>query len=791
MSRRSPSRFSRFFRRHPRLVRGLLLAFVLFTAVGIGAAYAAWALVCRGGGCPSIDVLEEYTPRQTSKLYAADGRFISEIGLERRTLVKLGDIPKVVRDAFVITEDKRFNDHAGVDFIGLGGAIKDRLVGGRLRGASTITMQLAGNLFPEDIDRNDRTLTRKIKEAKIARAIEARYTKGKILELYLNQIALGNGAFGVETAAQRYFGKSVRDLNIAEAATLAALPKGPERYNPRRFPERAVQRRNTIIELMRHEGAISEADARLAEAYPLQLARKAEAGEVAPYFVEWVRQQLDQQFGRQLYEQGLKIYTTLDLDMQSAAERAMEQQLRAIEGGKFGRFPHPTYEQYLAGRGGEAAGSYSPYLQGAFVAMDPRTGAVRALVGGRDFDDSKFNRATQALRQPGSTFKPVVYADAEQNGRPPSYIVDDSPVSVPQVGGGDWTPQNYDGKFEGPMPMRRGLYQSRNIVAIKVGMELGEQSVIDMARKFGITTPIPPYPSIHIGAADVYPIEMVAAYSAFATLGTRASATSIVRVENARGDVLWEPAPIRAPVMSPEESWLMVSMMKDVVQRGTAAGSVGSQFRIPAGGKTGTTNDGADVWFIGYTSDLVAGVWMGLDKPQKIKGNAQGGVLAAPAWTAFMNEVYRRKPAPPDWPRPEGIVIRQIDPVSGMLAGPGCSGAVSEFFIAGTDPTQPCIPTGFGPGVDTTYGYPSPAYTPMPRPTLPSDSGYPPSRPVVPSSDAIVIPGATPIPRASRPSRTRDTSRTTFSRDSTRGLPRDTTRSPRDTTNPFTLPPAR
>jgi penicillin-binding protein 1A len=785
--------FSRNFRRrYPKFSRFLGIALAFVVAFVIGLLYSSWALVCRAGACPSVDVLDEYQPRQTSKLFAADGRFIAELGLERRTLLKLDQIPPMVRSAFVLTEDKRFYDHKGVDFMRIPGAlwadIKKRSFA---EGFSTITMQLARNIFPERLSR-EKSLIRKLKEAKVARAIEAKYSKEKILELYLNQIALGNQSFGVETASQRYFGKSARDLNVAEAALLAGLPKAPERYNPRRSPERAIQRRNTVIEIMRDQGAISDADASLAKAYPLQLARKSEAGDVAPYFVEWVRQQLEQQFGQRLYEQGLKVYTTLDVDLQSAAERALENQLRAVESGRYGPYTHQTFEAYMAkasSRAGEPAAGNSPYLQGAFVAMDPRTGAVRALVGGRDFDDSKFNRATQALRQPGSTFKPIVYADAVQNGRPPSYLVDDSPVSVPQAGGGDWTPQNYDGKFEGQMPMRRGLYQSRNIVAIKVGMELGEQSVIDMARKFGLTTPIPPYPSIHIGAADVYPIEMVAAYSAFATLGTRSSPVSIIRVENARGDVLWEPTPVRAPVMSPEESWLMVSMMKDVVQRGTAAGSVGAQFRIPAGGKTGTTNDGADVWYIGYTSDLVAGVWMGLDRPQKIKGNAQGGVLAAPAWTAFMNEVYRRKPAPPDWPRPEGIVIKQIDPVSGMLAGPGCSGAVSEYFIAGTDPTQPCLPSGYGSGVDTTYGYP-PGYTPLPRATYPTDTGV--SRPIVPPSDAIVIPGATPIPRVTRPSRTpRDTTRTTFSRDSTRPTPRDTVRPPRDTTNPFTLPPAR
>ncbi len=687
--------FSRRFRQlHPRFTRMFALFFCFFGAFGVGLAYASWAMVCRAGRCPPADALADYEPRQTSKLLAADGRFIAELGLERRTLVKIADVPPLVRDAFVVTEDKRFFQHAGIDWHRVPGALLVDLKNRNFaEGFSTITMQLARNIFPERISR-DKSVIRKLKEAKVARSIESKYSKDKILELYLNQIYLGNGAYGIESAAQRYFGKSLKDLNLAEAATLAALPKGPERYNPRLFPDRAVQRRNTVIALMRDESVVTPVQAREAQAYPLRLATRVESGEVAPYFVEWIRQLLDEKFGKQLYEQGLKVYTTLDLDLQTAAEHALERQIRAIEAGKYGNFPHVSYERYIARASGDDRNTTpnSPYLQGAFVAMDPQTGGVRALVGGRDFDDSKFDRAVQAVRQPGSTFKPIVYADAVQNGRPLSYILDDSPLTVQMDRGSTWTPQNFEGDYAGKIPMRRALFQSRNVPTIKLGLELGTQSVIDEARRFGLTTPIPGYPSIFIGAADVYPIEMVAAYSAFATLGTRAQPMAITRVEDQKGGILWEPTPTRIPVLSPEEAWLMVSVMKDVVQRGTAAGSVGSLFHYPAGGKTGTTNDGTDVWFIGYTSDLVAGVWMGFDKPQKIKANAQGGILAAPAWTAFMTEAYKRKPAPRDWAMPADIVTRQIDATTNMLATPYCPSTVvgNEFFIPGTDPLQPC-----------------------------------------------------------------------------------------------------
>ena len=732
-----------FRKRHPTLVRAVLLTFTFFFALGVGALYSSWALICRGNQCPSIEILAEYTPHQTSKLYAVDGRFVAELGLERRTLVKIDEIPKIVQDAFVTTEDKRFYSHAGIDWHRATGVILRSPIHGFSQGFSTITMQLARNVFPEKISR-ERSPVRKLKEAKVARQIEAKYDKKKILELYLNQIDLGHGAYGVETASQRYFGKSVRDLNLAEAAMLAALPKAPARYNPVRYPERAIQRRNTVIGLMQAEGKISEGDASRAKAYPLQLANKSVTGETAPYFVEWVRQQLDAQFGKQLYEQGLKVYTTLDLDQQNAAERALERQVRAIEAGRLGPYKHETFEHYIAKREGDVGSGTSPYLQSAFLALDPRNGAVRVMIGGRDFDDSKFNRSVQALRQPGSAFKPIVYAAAVQNGRPASYIVNDSPLVLQVPGQPEWDPQNYDLQFLGQIPMRQSLYQSRNVSTIRLGMELGEQTIINEARNFGITTPIPPYPSIHIGAADVYPIEIISAYTAFANLGVRATPNAIIRVENQKGEILWQPTPTRTQVLSPEESWIMVDMMKDVVRRGSAAGSVwGAGFHYPAGGKTGTTNDGTNVWFIGYTADLVAGVWMGFDRPRKIKDNAQGGVLAAPAWTAFMTEVYRRKPPPPDWPKPISIVTREIDISSGLLQTPYCprSLVTSEFYISGTEPTRDC---------DKHLAYGTPGYAPIDTfSTIPPSPGgvQQPIRVTPPT----IQPGYEPVPSRNQP----------------------------------------
>ncbi|HEX5831308.1 MAG TPA: PBP1A family penicillin-binding protein [Gemmatimonadaceae bacterium] len=716
----------------------VVVASLLVLAI-VGAGGALYVLHRYGSELPDYRQLADYQPPTVTRIHAADGRLMAEYAHEKRIFVLIEATPKRLIQAFLAAEDKNFYAHPGIDPLSIVRAVLTNLRNlaedRRPVGASTITQQVAKNFLLS----NEVSLRRKVREAILAFRIERAFSKDQILELYLNQIYLGNGAYGVETAAQRYFGKSARDLNLAEAATLAALPKGPERYNPRKFPERAVQRRNTIIELMRREGSITDADANLAKAYPLQLGSRAASGDVAPYFVEWVRKTLDDRFGRQLYEQGLRVYTTLDLEMQLAAERSLERQIQAVEAGQHGRFTHQSYEAYVAraATGDNDAVPNSPYLQGAFVALDPRSGAVRALVGGRDFDDSKFNRATQALRQPGSTFKPIVYSAAVQRGYSPAHITDDSPISVPQASGVAWEPQNYDRTFWGGVPLRRALYMSRNLSAINTGRELGEQTIIDQARRFGITSPIPPYPSIHIGSADVIPLEMIASYSVFATLGTRVTPIAIDSVTNARGQLLWRPAPERVPVLSPDEAWLMVDMMKDVVRRGTAYRTTwGAGLRVPSAGKTGTTNDGTDVWFIGYTSDLVAGVWMGFDKPRRIKANAQGGILAAPAWTEFMIDVYRRRPAPADWPRPPGVIAVDVDSASALLYGPACAGsaAVSEYFIIGTEPVEQC---------GGIYGTESPF-------EMPADSAVPPMGP----------PGPPPPPPA-----------------------------PRDTMNPFRIPP--
>ncbi|MBI4421811.1 MAG: PBP1A family penicillin-binding protein [Gemmatimonadetes bacterium] len=675
--------------------RAAKIAVLVVAGFGFGLACGSWTRACAGGACPSIGVLEEYRPVQAAKLYAADGRLITDLGLERRTVLAFDEISPEVRAAFLAVEDKRFYSHHGIDYWRILGAVKANLISLRFsEGFSTVTMQLARNVFPERLPRA-KDLRRKLREVRVAMELERTYPKNKILELYLNQVWLGSRAFGVETAAQRYFGKSARSLNVAEAALIAGINKAPAVYDPREHPERAVRRRNLVIDLMRDQDYLTGEEAERWKAFPLLLSTRSDFGEVAPYFVEYVRQQLEARFGRDLYTKGYRVYTTLDLDMQLAAERALRDQLAAIESGTFGPYKHTTYQEYLD-QSADNTGDQriTPYLQGALITVDAKTGAIRALVGGRDFDDSKFNRATQATRQAGSTFKPFVYTAAIRAGKPASYIVNDEPISylVP----GDtmpWEPQNYEADFRGPMTLRKGLYLSRNMIAAQLGLEMGVQPVIGEAVRFGISTYLPPYPSVFLGSASVIPLEMVSAYTAFATLGDRVSPFYVLRVEDQAGDIIWEPQERHDRVMDPEHMWIVSSMLQDVVNHGTAYDAVrNGGFTHPAGGKTGTTDDGTDVWFIGFTSELVTGVWMGFDTPQKIKANAAGGRLAAPAWAMFMREVYERRARPPGWTRPDQLITREVDNVTGYLATPFCPRNVKywEWYIPGTEPRDFC-----------------------------------------------------------------------------------------------------
>ncbi|MGH7559785.1 MAG: penicillin-binding protein 1A [Gemmatimonadales bacterium] len=702
----SAARLSRWWHT-PRLRRKFLIGAGAVSLFFLALGWGIWTRVCAGGVCPSIAGLTNYDPEQASKVYAADGRLITDYGQQRRTVIALNQMSPAVPAAFLAVEDQRFYQHNGVDWIRVMGAVWNNLrvalFGGNRQGFSTITMQLAGNLWPDVIDRRQREgfagLTRKVREIRMAFEIERNYSKDRILELYLNQINLGNGAYGVEAAAQRYFGKSARTVNVAEAAMLAALPKGPARYNPRRNPRLAVQRRNLVITMLEDWGKVTPESAEAWRAYPLSLSSRSDYSGVAEYFVEYVRQILSARFGADLYRAGFRIHTTIDLDMQEAAERALEQQLQAIEAGELGHYPHPTYRQYIETRKDrekdeeQEVGPFSPYLQGLMVTIEAKTGYIRAMVGGRDFEDNKYNRAAQGLRQAGSAFKPFVYAAALRAGIPLSQVFEDSPVSVTIPDQPVWEPKNYDNQFDGPMPMRRALYMSVNTIAVRIGLKLGEEAVIGEAANFGITTRIPAVPSIFIGSADVVPLELIGAYTAFANMGVRTTPQPILRVEDREGNIIWQPEVKENRVMDPDHAWLILDAMRDVVRRGTAYTAVtGRGFNVPAGGKTGTTNDGMDVWFVGFTPDLVTGVWMGFDRKTKIKGDAQGGKLAAPAWTAMMKEVYERRPAPAPWFMPDGIYQLELDRSTGFLATPFCprDSVALEYFYPGTEPLERC-----------------------------------------------------------------------------------------------------
>ena len=476
---------------HTVVVLGLLFV----TMAAVGGAKAAWDRICLEGRCPSIAQITVWEPEESSKVYASDGSLIREFFKERRTVVELGDLPPFVAHSFVSIEDKRFYRHHGLDYLRLTRATTEYALFGPGRpGGSTITQQLARNQFQERIG-FDVSPMRKLKEAKVARDIERIYEKEEILEAYLNQINFGHGWYGIETASQNYFGKSASRLTLPEAALLAALPKAPSRYSPILHPEAALRRRNLVLDLMAQQSYVGAAAAEAAKAYPLPSARaRGRESQIAPYFVEWVRRRMDERFGQDLYRAGFRIHTTLDLEMQAIADSALRAQLAFLESVE--DYEHMTYEEALKLPPDSINWDQTPYLQGMFVALDPYSGYVRALVGGRDWNHSQFNRATQAVRQTGSVFKPFVYTAAVASGYPISHVIYDAPLELDQYDPeGDstwiWSPKNYTNTFRGPMTLRDALRRSVNVVTVKLGQQVGMETVAQTARRMGLSTPIP------------------------------------------------------------------------------------------------------------------------------------------------------------------------------------------------------------------------------------------------------------------------------------------------------------
>ena len=660
-------------------------------ALGGGVAWGVWANIC--SDCPSIAQIYAFEPKEATSVYASDGSLLHEFAVERRTAVAFADIPEHVIEVFVSVEDRRFWDHGGIDLLRSARALLEFLVGGYgSPGGSTITQQLAGNMFSGAVNRRDISVARKLREMRVARSLEKAFTKQEILEAYLNQINF-DGVYGIQSAARYYFDKSAAELNLPEAAMLAAMPRAPRAYNPIRNPERALGRRNLVIGVMERQGKLASDEAAASRAYPLLVRGGVRGDEPAPYFVEWVRQIMLDRYGMRLYEDGLKIYTTLDRNMQAVADSAVHAQLEWVE--RQPGFAAPTYAETRDWPAEELESTNMPYIQGMFIAIEPRTGNVLAMVGGRDFEESEYNRAVQAARQAGSGFKPFVYTAAIESGIPASEVIYDTPIEYPQPDGTIWSPRNFTGRFLGPITMRDALTASVNIVAVKVGQQVGIEAVAQTAHRMGIATQIPRVPSAAIGSASVRAIDMAEAYTTFANLGVRTKPRPIVRVESARGEVLWDAPVEREEVLDEETAWIMVSMLEDVVNRGSGirVRTQGNVPRaIPVAGKTGTTNDLYDTWFHGFTPNLVTASWVGFDRPARIRRDAQGGQDAAPINAAVLRWYYERNPAPEPWRRPDALVNAAVDRTSGRLATAWCPAVLiyTEHYRPGTEPREEC-----------------------------------------------------------------------------------------------------
>lgn len=632
---------------------------------------------------PTPETILNFKAPASTRILDCHGKVISEFFQEKRRPVPLETIPVFLVNAVVAVEDKRFYSHWGIDIVRVVGSIIRNITNPRnLQGASTITQQLARSMFLTP----KRQLSRKLKEMVLAIELERHYSKQEILEMYLNQVWFGGSIYGVAAASERYFGKHISRLDPVECATLGAMIANPTAYSPYTHPERLIRRRNYFLTKLLKMGRLTKEEWERAKNEPLNIQPAAGITNEAPYFVEEIRRYLIKKYGYDfVYKSGVSIHTTLDLAIQSAANQVLFSWLNKIE--QDYRLK-PTKSHYDSLVKLDSTTKEPAYLQGALVVLDVKTGEVRAMIGGRDFRQSEFNRATQSLRQVGSAFKPFVFTAAIDNGLTAADIERDEPITLKVPGQPDYQPHNYDLKFLGPMTLRRALALSRNLVAVRLAARIGPDIVARYANLMGITQKLPSYYSLALGSVELTLLEITNAFNTVANQGVKVKPLFITKIVDEHGQVIEENHPELQMAIRPQTAYVITSMMQSVVNEGTATSIRQLGFTGPAAGKTGTTDDYTDAWFIGYTPTLTTGIWIGYDKKKTIFRGATGGMLAAPVWGELMKQIatdsWNTFPVPPD------IVTIAICEESGKLATPVCPRARYEVFISGTEPTITC-----------------------------------------------------------------------------------------------------
>jgi penicillin-binding protein 1A len=628
--------------------------------------------------------LEMIEPALKTRILASDSTVLKEFYTQDRILISIDKIPESVKKTFIAVEDRRFYKHFGIDPVRIVSAawedVKSRSLS---EGASTITQQLARDLFLT----KERTFPRKIKEILLALRIERTYTKNEILEMYLNQIYFGSGSYGVEAAAQEFFGKSVRELEIHQIALLAGLQKNPAGYNPFRHTNRAIIRRNTVLHLMSNNGIIPAAKFDSLKTLPLDINSGEELNsELAPYFTRYVKSMLATKYGdRAVYREGFTVYTTLNATLQRAAEDSLESFLKKLE--EEANYK-PTRKAYLDSL---AAGvKIEPeYIQSSAVAMDPKNGHILLMVGGRNFQESEWNRVVQAKKQPGSAFKIFTYVAALKNGYRPSDILLDSPLVIEMPNGEVWKPRNFSEKFHGAVSLRFALDHSINVPTIKLLKKIGPPSVVNTAKSMGIKSPIHPYYSLALGTEEVSLLELTSAYGVLAAEGIYSKPVAILKIEDRNGNTLEEYHTNSREVLSPEIAYLGTDMLESVIDEGTGRNVRRSGLRIPCAGKTGTTDDCGNGWFIGYTPEIVVGVWTGFDKKKFMGSKKTGARVALPIWIDIIKAAYPLNHGP-KFNRPPNITEAIVCEETGLLATPYCKKVRREVFLKGTEPKRMC-----------------------------------------------------------------------------------------------------